>query len=263
MMSQEPRVCPACGAEQAPEARFCVECGQSLDISQDQTMVLTPQAPEPAPVAAPAPPPPPPPPAPAPVAETFASAPPPPPPPPPTAVAPKKGSLAPLVIILAALFLLFALGGAFVAVKIVKERMAPKVEPALPAPSTVLASPPAEPEVTPPAPTVEPPATEPAPATQPDTSAAPGTSSAPATSEDEAIDRVMARSDVKEWQTLIDQAQASGKRTKAMIQVEGQTDESYTVHVYESIEDPDFPHTATFGWFRVDKATGAVTQFVP
>ena len=47
--------------------------------------------------------------------------------------------------------------------------------------------------------------------------------------------------------------------TKAVIDVEDLGD-SWNVHVYEIVSDGDLSHTATFGWYTVNKKTGTATK---
>lgn len=263
-MDSTPRVCPACGAENTPASRFCAACGQKLDIAQDQTMMLAPQPaapPEPPPAAPAAPPPMPP------AAVLPPVTPPPPPAPAPPLDTARKPNYAPLIVILVLLFLIFAIVGALVAIKLLPGQTDKTKGIELPAPANVQAEPPTTtPE---PVEVKAPPATEevtpqprPKPvkvASRPATEAAPGGVSSP----DQALNRVRARSEVKEWLGLIEQAQRKGKQRKSVMQVDTEDDASYTVHVFESVEDDDPPHTATFAWYRVDKQTGQVTEIQP
>lgn len=105
---------------------------------------------------------------------------------------------------------------------------------------------------------------EPVPVTPPPAEATPTpvveASGGPVTSADQAIDVVMKRADIREWMKQIEAAQAAGKQRKACVDVTEEQADAYIVHVYESVEDEDPPHTATFGWYRVSKADGAISD---
>jgi hypothetical protein len=79
-------------------------------------------------------------------------------------------------------------------------------------------------------------------------------------SADEAIAKVKALPEVAEWIANVTKAGGSPH-----IDMDSEDAVAYTVHVYEVVkEEGDIPsHTATMGWFTVDKGTGEVKQQVP
>jgi hypothetical protein len=112
------------------------------------------------------------------------------------------------------------------------------------------------PKPPPPPPVVAPPTpVAPLPAPAPTAKSAPPTLSA-----DEARDLVAALPDVVEWRDNVTAAGGS-----AHIDVDSEDAGAYTVHVFEIIADQgDIPgHTATMGWYVVDKNTGDVRNMVP
>lgn len=80
-------------------------------------------------------------------------------------------------------------------------------------------------------------------------------------SDEQAVAKVMLLPEVKEfWQQ--GQLPANKKMGKAKIEVEpGEGDDkgNWIVHVYTLMSD----HTATMGWYRVDRRTGAVSSMMP
>lgn len=81
----------------------------------------------------------------------------------------------------------------------------------------------------------------------------------PVTSEEEAIERVAALPDVRNWTRAVEaSARRSRERHVARFQAH-EEGRKYVVHVFEDVGDEDEGHTATFGWFEVDKATGRAT----
>jgi len=81
-----------------------------------------------------------------------------------------------------------------------------------------------------------------------------------AVSGDEAIGKVKALPEVAEWIANVTKAGGSPH-----IDIDSEDAAAYTVHVYEVVKgEGDTPsHTATMGWFTVDKGTGEVKQQVP
>jgi len=54
--------------------------------------------------------------------------------------------------------------------------------------------------------------------------------------------------------------QLASKKKKVHIDVSPEDDQSYSVHVYEIVDDGDgMSHTATFNWYKVDRSTGKVS----
>lgn len=87
-----------------------------------------------------------------------------------------------------------------------------------------------------------------------------GSPGAAALTADGAIAKVKALPEVAEWAANV--AAAGGS---PHVDVDGEDPRAYTVHVYEVVKgDGNIPsHTATMGWFTVDKGTGEVRQRVP
>lgn len=78
-----------------------------------------------------------------------------------------------------------------------------------------------------------------------------------------ATDLVMQQPEVQEWLALIEEAQAAGKQRRALVEVTEETATAYIVHVFESVEDEEPGHAATFGWYSVAKVDGAITDANP
>jgi hypothetical protein len=73
-------------------------------------------------------------------------------------------------------------------------------------------------------------------------------------SETQALSRVRERTEVVKYEAVLTKA---GK--KATFEVED-GDDSWSVHVFEIVSDGDSSHTATFGWYSVDKITGEIQK---
>ncbi|WP_198159738.1 zinc ribbon domain-containing protein [Picosynechococcus sp. PCC 7003] len=87
------------------------------------------------------------------------------------------------------------------------------------------------------------------------------TSPSPAITEAIAIEQVINLPDVAEWQELV---RTAAPQNSTHIEVVEQTPTNYLVHVYEIVNNPGEPsHTATFGWYEVDRQTGMVFEVVP
>ena len=80
------------------------------------------------------------------------------------------------------------------------------------------------------------------------------------TNDEQALALVARQPKVKAFEQRL---KAAGK--SAHIELDHVEDEFYSVHVYEMVEgDGDMPgHTATFGWFNVDRHTGEVREVTP
>ena len=79
--------------------------------------------------------------------------------------------------------------------------------------------------------------------------------SAPATiSEAQALSKVRERTEVVKYEAVLTKA---GK--KVTFEVED-GDDSWSVHVFEIVSDGESSHTATFGWYSVDKKTGEIQK---
>jgi hypothetical protein len=88
-----------------------------------------------------------------------------------------------------------------------------------------------------------------------DLSNIPGIERIPGIDKEQATQAVATEPEVKKF---IDLLQSKGK--KAHIDVEQEDLKSYSAHVYEIVDDGGGAgHTATFGWYKVDRATGKVT----
>jgi hypothetical protein len=75
-------------------------------------------------------------------------------------------------------------------------------------------------------------------------------------SEEQALEKVREVAEVKEWLAALERA---GKPPHIVIDREEEG--SFIVHVYEVVQDsPDQSHTATMGWYRVNRSTGKVTN---
>jgi len=77
---------------------------------------------------------------------------------------------------------------------------------------------------------------------------------------EQAVEKVRARPEVAQWEAVVTAAAGSPH-----IDVDSEDAVAYTVHVFEVVQgDADMPgHTATMGWYTVDKATGEVRLGVP
>lgn len=74
--------------------------------------------------------------------------------------------------------------------------------------------------------------------------------------EEQAVEKVREVAEVKEWLAAM---QRAGKPPH--IVVDREEEGSFIVQVYEIVEDgPDQAHTATMGWYRVNRRTGKVTS---
>ena len=70
----------------------------------------------------------------------------------------------------------------------------------------------------------------------------------------EAQNKIMEITEVREYiQTLSD----AGSVTQFVVEDLG---DEWNVHVFEIVKNGDISHTATFGWYRVDKNTGEVNR---
>ncbi|WP_254048016.1 zinc ribbon domain-containing protein [Synechococcus sp. BDU 130192] len=87
------------------------------------------------------------------------------------------------------------------------------------------------------------------------------TSPSQAITEAIAIERVMNLPDVAEWQELV---RTAAPQNSTHIEVVEQTPTNYLVHAYEIVNHPGEPsHTATYGWYEVDRQTGMVFEMLP
>ncbi|MBI5621555.1 hypothetical protein HY933_01665 [Candidatus Falkowbacteria bacterium] len=67
---------------------------------------------------------------------------------------------------------------------------------------------------------------------------------------------VQALPEVRQYAEMLTQA-----GTEAQIVVED-SGEEWNVHVFEIVNNGDSTHTATFGWYRVNKKTGEITRAI-
>lgn len=85
--------------------------------------------------------------------------------------------------------------------------------------------------------------------------------SGPVKTPDDAIQRVAALPAVAAWSQKI---QSAGTTSQAILDVDSETETSYVVHAYEFIDDGGGrSHTVTFGWYEVDRKTGAIRKKAP
>jgi hypothetical protein len=90
----------------------------------------------------------------------------------------------------------------------------------------------------------------------PDGSASPPSGSGGLLTEEQALQKVREVREVKEW---LGAMQRAGKPPHIVIDREEEG--SFIVQVYEIVQDgPDQAHTATMGWYRVNRRTGEVTS---
>ena len=84
--------------------------------------------------------------------------------------------------------------------------------------------------------------------------------SGPVTSRDDAVARVTALPDVAAWVKLV---QTRSPANQVVVEVDSEDAGIYSVHAYELVRDELSEHSATFGWYEVDKASGVVRSTVP
>ncbi len=65
--------------------------------------------------------------------------------------------------------------------------------------------------------------------------------------------------EVRQWLALFTGPNGTSPKTggTAVVQIDSESSTTFTVHVYEEMSD----HQSTFGWYKVDKKTGAVTNY--
>lgn len=74
-------------------------------------------------------------------------------------------------------------------------------------------------------------------------------------SEQQARDLISMREEVQKFAK-----QLAAKKSSVHIDVAPEDDQTYSVHVYEIVDDGDgMSHTATFAWYKVDRKTGKVS----
>ncbi len=74
-------------------------------------------------------------------------------------------------------------------------------------------------------------------------------------SEQQARDLISMREDVQKFAK-----QLAAKKSSVHIDVAPEDEQTYSVHVYEIVDDGDgMSHTATFAWYKVDRKTGKVS----
>ena len=79
--------------------------------------------------------------------------------------------------------------------------------------------------------------------------------------EDQAIDRVAALPEIKAWMKFVHKM---SPKNKAAFRSEGLQMGRYLIQPYEDVNDGNgMGHTATFGWYEVDKKTGEVVKSSP
>ena len=76
--------------------------------------------------------------------------------------------------------------------------------------------------------------------------------------EKQAVERVMALPEVKKWMALVEKR---APKNHTMFKAEGVQMGRYLIHVYEDVDDGNGQgHSATFGWYEVDKKTGEAVK---
>lgn len=73
-------------------------------------------------------------------------------------------------------------------------------------------------------------------------------------SQEEALQKIKMRTEVQKYEIELTKL-----GSKAQIDVED-LEEDWNVHVYEIVVAGDSSHTATFGWYRVNKKTGNIIK---
>jgi hypothetical protein len=75
---------------------------------------------------------------------------------------------------------------------------------------------------------------------------------------EKALEIVSNLPEVKQWEKLFTNPDGTSPKTggKPVVVYDSETNTTYVIHVYEDMPD----HTATFGWYDVDKNTGIVTK---
>jgi len=81
-----------------------------------------------------------------------------------------------------------------------------------------------------------------------------------AASAEDAVARVRALPEVVEWIQHVD---AERPDDRVVIEVDSEDADSWMVHAYEMVQDEEGGHSATFGWYEVDKAHGTVRPAMP
>ncbi len=77
-------------------------------------------------------------------------------------------------------------------------------------------------------------------------------------SEEEAIERVASLPEVAAWMV---QVQTQAPNNRASFAIAETTPQHYLVHVYESVNNAGEPsHTATYGWYSVNRQSGIVMR---
>jgi hypothetical protein len=80
-------------------------------------------------------------------------------------------------------------------------------------------------------------------------------------SEQEALDRLLAQPEIANW---MEQVQREAPLNQTLLEIVETTPEQYLIRAYESVNNPGEPgHTATFGWYNVNRQTGEVTTVMP
>ncbi len=80
-------------------------------------------------------------------------------------------------------------------------------------------------------------------------------------SEQEALDRLLAQPEIANW---MEQVQREAPLNQTLLEIVETTPEQYLIRAYESVNNPGEPgHTATFGWYNINRQTGEVTTAMP
>ncbi len=79
--------------------------------------------------------------------------------------------------------------------------------------------------------------------------------------EEEALDRLISWPEIADWSQQITQ---NAPLNQAQFEIVETTPEWYLIRAYETVNNPGEPgHTATFGWYTINRQTGEVTSTLP
>lgn len=78
--------------------------------------------------------------------------------------------------------------------------------------------------------------------------------------EEAAIKQVSALPEIREWLKAVEAANKNGDQPRAANFETHEEGKRFVVHVYEYVGTDEEGHTATLGWYNVDKSTGDVTE---
>ncbi|QHV00087.1 zinc ribbon domain-containing protein [Synechocystis sp. CACIAM 05] len=79
--------------------------------------------------------------------------------------------------------------------------------------------------------------------------------------ERQALELLIAWPEIADWMQRVQQ---EAPQNQTLLEIVETTPQQYLIRAYESVNNPREPdHTATFGWYNVDRQTGEVTQSIP